>query len=412
MYSNEKLPYRRSEKLKIGKPLKAQILSPFFYPEPISTGKYNTHLAKALLHKKWAVEVVTFHPFYPNWKPAPTRSKIRGIKIQRTGAWLRFPKSLVIRRIVLETMFFLHALRYILSRRDNDVLFCIFPPSLMFFLLSPFIPKRTKTIGIVHDIMGIMANASKSPLKTPMIKTIKLLECLSYNSCDKLIFLSESMADIAQKQYRLDVEKNEYCYPFPTLSKKEGGNSLQGMFLKDYKHVVYSGAVGEKQNPFEMVKLFEAIVSKRDDFICHIFSSGPLFEELREITTAKHDRICFHALVAEDQIFELYLRSDLQIIPQVSGTSNGAIPSKLPNILMVGTPIFIICDEDSELSQIVSNPEICHCANSWEIDKVANELITFLDEAVKRTHKDRQRVVQSLLKEKFSIHKLLKSIIA
>ena len=43
------------------------IISPFFFPEPISTGKYNTELALALRDKGHNVTFLCFHPFYPNW---------------------------------------------------------------------------------------------------------------------------------------------------------------------------------------------------------------------------------------------------------------------------------------------------------------------------------------------------------
>ncbi|MGB8475721.1 MAG: hypothetical protein WCE61_16705, partial [Candidatus Acidiferrum sp.] len=59
---------KNQERLSI--PIKLWLFSPFFYPETISTGKYNTILSRALAERGVEVNVVTSHPFYPNWKPA------------------------------------------------------------------------------------------------------------------------------------------------------------------------------------------------------------------------------------------------------------------------------------------------------------------------------------------------------
>ena len=45
------------------------IVSPFFYPELISTGKANQHLAEAFVAEGHGVTVVCSHPLYPTWVP-------------------------------------------------------------------------------------------------------------------------------------------------------------------------------------------------------------------------------------------------------------------------------------------------------------------------------------------------------
>ena len=60
--------------------MKILILSPFFFPEPISTGKFNTALAKALRDKGMEVTVICSHPFVsclenPKNKPGNRRNK-------------------------------------------------------------------------------------------------------------------------------------------------------------------------------------------------------------------------------------------------------------------------------------------------------------------------------------------------
>lgn len=68
---------------------KVLIVSPFFFPELISTGKYNTDLAIQMYKQKLRVEVLCSHPLYPDWKPQKSIQMIEGIEIIRGGSWLR-----------------------------------------------------------------------------------------------------------------------------------------------------------------------------------------------------------------------------------------------------------------------------------------------------------------------------------
>jgi colanic acid biosynthesis glycosyl transferase WcaI len=86
------------------------LLSPFFFPEPISTGRYNTFLVQALVDKGVHVDVICFHPLYPNWRPRRSNKGLNGARISRGGAWMRFPKNNLLRRAVLEAGFLLHVI--------------------------------------------------------------------------------------------------------------------------------------------------------------------------------------------------------------------------------------------------------------------------------------------------------------
>ena len=89
------------------------IISPFFYPEPISTGKFNTDFAIALKDDGHNVTVLCYHPFYPNWKIKESQEELNGIKIIRGGKYLAFSKKTIVRRIILELSFAFFILRKI-----------------------------------------------------------------------------------------------------------------------------------------------------------------------------------------------------------------------------------------------------------------------------------------------------------
>jgi len=388
------------------------LISPFFYPEPISTGKYNTYLARALVRKGCSVEVVASHPIYPDWKPKRSAASLEGVKIYRGGGFFVYPNSVILRRIQLELGFTIHALRGVFFNRNSTIFVLVFPPSLFFLFVRFLIPQSAQRIGIVHDLQGVLAELSNSLPRRIVSKFIGLVEKRIFNTCDKLIFVSKSMASRAINEYGLKPKKVLVRYPFVTLIKTGNGNALGHLFPSGYKHIVYSGAIGEKQNPKLLLKLFAAIVKKKMDVLCHIFSRGPMFDELRKGNASKFERVAFHDLVPEKDLFELYLKSDIQIIPQKEGSSVGAIPSKLSNIISAGVPIFAISDPESELSEIIGESGIGYCAGSWNVDKLVIELDNFLEKTGRHSHQERQRTVSDFVTRNFEIDQLVQVILS
>jgi glycosyltransferase involved in cell wall biosynthesis len=388
---------------------KILLFSPFIYPEPISTGKYNTYLVKALVREGFSVEVIAYHPFYPEWRYKKTDASLENVKIIR-GGFLPYAKSIVLRRIQIEFGFALHSLRHLLFNRNFNFAILVFPPMLFSLLIRFVIPRKVKKVGIVHDIQGVMAGVADKFVRKSVLRVIKIFEEKVFKMCDKLIFLSNSMSRRAILEYNLETQKIFVCYPFATIKKDQVNNNLDHLFAHGYKHVVYSGALGEKQNPHQLLKLFQQVVSKRTDIICHIFSRGPLFEDLKKKCKKKIGRILFHDLVPEENLYELYLRSDIQVIPQKKGTSTGAIPSKIPNIISAGAPTFAICEPESDLSRIISESGIGYYSDSLDINKLVVELNNLLEASSLQTHFERQQMTSEFVTRNFGIDRLIQLI--
>lgn len=341
------------------------IITPFFYPEPISTGKFNTEMVLALKEKGCFITVFCFHPFYPEWKIEKSDKELDGIKIFRGGKHIRFTKSATIRRIILELSFTFFILRNLLKiKRNTDILIPVFPPSLAFYTLRYFLKKKTQCVGIVHDLQEIYANQKKGILNKIIAKGIHHVEKKTYQYCDKLIFLSNEMKEVAQTTYQLIPSKLKVQYPFITINKKHTTNDLETLLPNNRQHIVYSGALGEKQNPKELLEVFEYCSDTLDGVLFHIFSQGTFFEELKEKNTNKN--IQFHKLVPKKNIEELYNKSTIQIVPQLKGTSKGSLPSKLPNLLASGCNVLCITDKGSEIEKLFKEYEIETVVTTWD----------------------------------------------
>jgi len=389
------------------------ILSPFFYPEMISTGKYNTYLAEELVAQGLPVTVVSSYPIYPSWNPEKSDPTLPGMDIRRGGSWLRYPKSTLLRRAILECWYSWHAVTTYFGLKSKPThLVAVFPPSLFFLLLALVLPSSTKKIGIVHDLQGVYASQSKGLIGRVVNAAIHMVEQKCFAGCDRLIFLSESMAARAIQEYGLDKEQCAVCYPFVALPDHplSEGTALKHLFDEQKINVVYSGALGDKQNPDALVDFFSNLTVARSGVCCHIFSAGPHFERLRS-STSELGTVHFHDLVDSEHLSELYARSGVQVIPQAFGTGDGSLPSKLPNLMAVGVPVFVICDSGSELADLVKEADAGGVCNSWDSADLVDHFVQFLPQMIDEPRSERRLRQQEFVQEKFSIRRVVDEII-
>lgn len=378
---------------------KILLLSPFFYPEPISTGKYNTIIAKELSKEVESIDVLCAHPIYPKWKVDPTDKQLDGITAIRGGKWLKFPHNMLLRRAVLEVWFCLFVFfKIISSGKKYTHVVAIFPPSL-FMLCVPLLSKKAKLIGIVHDLQGVYANQNAGFLKKTIYGAIRWVEKKAFNSCDKLIFLSEDMKKNSEKLYSLEHNKNIVRYPFVTINKFINNQKLIHIIPDGQQAIVYSGALGEKQAPNKLATFMSAFVDKNPDFKAFIFSQGHEFETLK----GEFNDIEFFSLVDECDLPELLLRSTIQVLPQESGTSDGSLPSKLPNLLASQCRILCVTDPDSELVRILDSYSLSTVSHTWDVDTLIIKTEKLLE--TKKVYND-----EALL-AKFTKESLVNSII-
>jgi colanic acid biosynthesis glycosyl transferase WcaI len=328
------------------------ILSPFFFPEPISTGKYNTVLARSLAASGEEVIVIASHPLYPEWRPKHSNAELPGVDIKRGGAWMRYPRSASLRRAALELWYALFCLfEYLRLPHKPRHIVAVFPPSAFMLALTLVIARGSVVTGIVHDLQSVHVANSNSILYRLIRKIVAWIEKRSFSACSQLVFLSQSMAERAMQLYGLDGKRCAVCHPFQTIACREPKTSALAELLRpEHINVVYSGALGEKQCPDELLAFMARLASRNDRVRCHVFSAGPHFGRLkRQYSPDKNSRISFRELVAEENLEELYSRSTVQLIPQAGGTSDGSLPSKLANLMWAGVPIFAICDSQSEV---------------------------------------------------------------
>jgi len=381
------------------------IISPFFYPEPISTGKFNTDMVVKLKDLGHNITVLCSHPFYPDWKVKKSNEPIDGVKIIRGGSGIKYSKKTFVRRIVLEIWYAFFIIRNIRKyQKKSDIVIPIFPPSLAFYCIVPFLKKKIERVGIVHDLQLIYSSQKKGLISKIASYLISKVEKKCFKSCDKLIFLSEEMRSTSINLYKLEENKLSVQLPFVTVKDSVHTNDLSKILPPNQYNIVYSGALSEKQNPYELYSIFDYLTQEIDNCQCFFFSQGPIFEKLKK--NKLNDNIQFNDLVSKENIEELYQRSSIQFIPQLPHTSKGSLPSKLPNILASGTKVLMITDKNSEIEKLFVQNNLDKVITSWDKEIILQSVKELLG---KKTDIENQKTTARKL---FSIDNMVHQVIS
>jgi colanic acid biosynthesis glycosyl transferase WcaI len=351
------------------------VFSPFFHPESISTGRYNTHLVEELQRTGCDVTVVCSHPFYPNWSVKPAEEDFHpGIRTIRGGANVSYPDSQVLKRLMLELWYarFVRKTVSALSGQRFDLVIDIYPPNLFALTSNRRFSFGAPVVGIIHDLQGVMSQAKSSFLRRLVGAAIRPLEKAVLARCDHLVVLSRAMQRCVIDDYGVDNVSCEVSYPFETLG--DAPSITPEPLRASGKTLVYSGALGEKQAPVQLLELMHAFALQRPDFGVFVFSGGPLFEQLRQLYSKMGSRIEFHGLVPDTELEGLLRKSTIQLIPQLHGVTHGAFPSKLPNLIAAGTAFLAITDAGSEVDDIAQRYSRGASVNSWSAEATSKAL--------------------------------------
>jgi colanic acid biosynthesis glycosyl transferase WcaI len=371
-------------------------------------------LVQALVDRGATVKVVCSHPFYPAWRPVRSAGRLENVEIHRAGAGVQYPRSMILRRLVLEGWFAWHAGWTTWRLRSGcSTSVPVFPPTLFFLIVTRLLPASVKKIGVVHDLQGILGLSGGSWLNRVLYRVVHAVEKKAFQSCDSLIVLSRGMAARIVDEYELPSDRVVVRYPFVTVrSAVRIGTKLADKFPEGFQHVVYSGALGKKQNPYGLFDFFRAAVSQFPGVHFHLFSDGPIFEDLRKRHLASpEDRISFDGLVSEADLEELYARSNVQLIPQLEDTSEACLPSKLPNILAMGCAVLAICPSETELANILQQTACGVTADSWDLDVLMQKLGQVLGQAKSQSRQQRQALAAPLLETEFSLGPLVDAVL-
>ena len=319
------------------------------------------------------------------------------------GKYLVYTKKTIFRRLILEFSFAFFVLRKLRKyQKDKDLIIPIFPPSFAFYAILPFLNRKIRKVGMVHDLQEVYSEGKSGVLNKIVRFFIHKIEKKCYQNCDKLLFLSNEMKMQAAKTYSLDEQKLEVQYPFITI-KDDITNDLESVFDSNKINIVYSGALGEKQNPAQLFNFFSEASKKIENSAFYFFSEGETIQRLKKLN--KNKNIFFNDLVKKENLEELYRKSSVQIIPQKEKTSKGSLPSKLPNLLASGCRVLVITDPKSEIEHFFVNNKLDLVVTSWDVEILIEKLTLLIQKKVDLQHQ------KEIARKTFTIDKMIDKVL-
>jgi colanic acid biosynthesis glycosyl transferase WcaI len=217
------------------------------------------------------------------------------------------------------------------------------------------------------------------------------------------------MLQFALDKYALNPDICDVVYPFQSLSGVRS-QKVPAVLIPHEKTLVYSGALGEKQAPEELLRLLDAFARRNRDYQAIVFSDGPIFESLKEQYRASGSPVEFHGLVPDDELEGLLRSSTIQVIPQKLSVSHGAFPSKLPNIIAADTAIFGVTDAGSEVDDILSQYSRGKAVNNWNLNESLDSLEAFAYKLASDTEVPGAENEDAELKSLFRVERLCEVI--
>ncbi len=358
-----------------------------YSPEMAGSGRFNSELTKWLAEQGHHVDVITAHPYYPEWK---INAKYQGkgwftekegnLTVYRTPLYV--PERVTGRTRILHELSFafnslVHWGRLIFKR--YDVLIGVCPP--LQSGLLPYVFGQLKRTPFVFHIQDLQVDAARN---LGMIKNERLLNFLDgierylLRKANRVSSISEGMKrNILSKgtlpeRYRM-IENWVDVSTFRPIPMERSLRAKFGFTPTD-QIALYSGNIGEKQG-LEVLVEAASLLQFQPNIKIVIIGEGVARERLQEATRQQSlQNLIFFPMLPYDQVPQALAMADVHLVVQKRAASDLVMPSKLVNILATGGASIVAADIGTSLSDVVLNNELGWVVEPDRGDKLANEI--------------------------------------
>lgn len=401
--------------------MKVLELSPYYYPEKISSSHLSDDLAETFANAGFEIEVYSPTPtrgiteeVYREYKNKPVEELKNGkIKVYRFKMF-REGRNPIVRaaRYILVNL-----IQYSKGKRAKGV-DAVYsgstPPTqgLLCSLVKKKLSKKYKrNVPFVFSLQDVfpdsLVNAGMTSENSLIWKIGRKIEDFTYKNADIIIVISEDIKNNILKKGvpagKIRVIRNwvdtESVKP---VAKSE--NSLikeLGLNAGTFK-TVYAGNLGKAQGIGMLAQAAKLMSGERDtEFV--VFGDGAEKETLeREIKENSLDNIKLFPLQPPEKIAQVYSLGDVCVVACKKGTGKGAFPSKTVSVMAAGSPVLAAFDNDSELCKIVKEygiGEVCEPENAEEFVKALKSLKADRDKLRQMGEKARELALARFSKE-------------
>ena len=332
----------------------------YFWPDTAPYGILLRRIAEHLASDGNEVTVFTGQPTYS--------AKVSGEEVQHIQ---QLDDNLTIHRA---RMFSEKRLR-IIFRILNDLMFCIMvflhilfnrPKLVMCSTQPPVIGAAAASLASrivgakffyhLQDVHPEVVCETGHVKNSILFRILKWIDCRTVHKADRIIVLS---ADMKQAIVDRDVSATDRVAIIPNFnlprfddleSPPEEMAKPPGRF-----RLMFAGNVGRFQN---LDKIVEACLnlSVKEDFEFVLLGDGKAKRELQsEVERAGSDQVKFIPRQPLSIAEPLMQDSDLCVVSLEEKVYRYAFPSKLASYLSLGAAVLIVCEDESQLSQLAVN---------------------------------------------------------
>jgi glycosyltransferase involved in cell wall biosynthesis len=366
--------------------LKIALVSQYFFPDYAATGNLMTGLASGLAKKGCDIQVYTGYPSYWGIKQKCKKQEIfDGVTINRIFH-LRLDTRTKIGSIFHGLSFFIFTLFRLLFLVDKRLLLIVTTPPFLPFI--GYILKKVRNrdyIVIIHDIdpdISIKVHFIKKGLITCLWERGNRLV---YKNAEKIIVLSECMADIIRSKCKdvhgklVIIQNWEDGHFIKPMKKDENWFAINNNLLDKFV-VLYSGNMGLNHDLVPFVESAQYLKKTTVEFL--FIGEGAQKDKLIKKSQDLHlMNIRFLDYQPREILPYTTTCGDVILISQERGTEGLCVSSKFYTALAAGKPIIALTGENSEISKVLKekncgfnlssyNPhEIAECILKLESDK-------------------------------------------
>lgn len=279
--------------------------------------------------------------------------------------------------------------------RDCYVLFFSNPP--LSYLSQKFINNRFEIC--IYDLFP--DNLYNIGLKENSFIIIwwKKFNRKIFAKAERIITLSGGMANAASKY--VDIQKIDIIPNWPSSNnfiqiKKNNNPFIKKHHLEEKFIVLYSGNIGFTHNVETIIEVADRLKDKQQ-FLFLIIGEGMKKDKIISMAKDRNLNNCKFLPFQEHDIMPYSLGcADVGIVTLTPDTTSSSVPSKIYNLLYVGSPILGIAQKESEIAHLINTYQNGACFESKDIECISEFLI--------KLEKDKQ-LLQKMRKNSLSASK-------
>ena len=384
------------------------LINQTFYPDVASTGQYLTDLALRLVERGHEVTVITSSRAYDNpGKLFARREFWRGVQIHRlcnTG----FGKRAKWRRAADFASFIASCCWCLCWERRPDVVVVLTSPPLVAVIGACF--ARLRSCPFCYWIMDLNPDEALAAgwlnSGSPATRWLERLSRFSLRSALKVVVLDRFMRDrIVNKG--IDPVKIAVIPPWSHDSEVEFDpqgrdrfretNGLAGKFV-----VMYSGNHSPCHPLTTILAAAKELAANKDIAFCFV-GGGSEFVRVKEFAAEQRlSNVTCLPYQPMEQLAASLSAADLHLVVMGDPFVGVIHPSKIYNILRVGSPLMYVGPQPSHVSEIIAecNGRLpCASARHGEVDQVVRHILEFKTAAFEHDEAHRQTPANRFSKE-------------